>query len=175
MGPLDNDLGSIAVIVAVLRQSLEAGGGVKTERTNPRRSHHSALARVHLLLQIDSVVWCALSHYSDGHVILLRRQRSDVRIAWVRMAREGHEVSGSKPHHKLTKNSPALAQSLRRSRQFLVCAARRFLMKFLPGISPGEHVRCSLLRDLSLVAEHSARARGRSTAGIGFEPAIFRS
>jgi hypothetical protein len=34
MGPLGNDLGSIAAIVAVLRQSSETGGGVKAERTN---------------------------------------------------------------------------------------------------------------------------------------------
>jgi hypothetical protein len=34
MGPLGNDLGSIAVIVAILRQSSETGGGVKAERTN---------------------------------------------------------------------------------------------------------------------------------------------
>jgi hypothetical protein len=70
MGPLGNDLGSIAAIVAVLRQSLEAGGGVKTERTNPSRSRRDALARGYLLLQIDSVA--CLSHFSDGHVILFR-------------------------------------------------------------------------------------------------------
>ena len=38
MGLLGNDFGSIAVIVAVLRQSSESGGGVKTEGTNPSRS-----------------------------------------------------------------------------------------------------------------------------------------
>jgi transposase InsO family protein len=62
MGPLGNDFGSIAVIVAVLRQSSEAGGGVKTERTNPGRSRRDALARGYPLLQIDSVA--CLSHFS---------------------------------------------------------------------------------------------------------------
>jgi hypothetical protein len=60
MGPLGKDLVSIAVIVAVLRQSSEAGEGVKTERTNPSRSHHSALTRGYLLLQIDRVSLLAI-------------------------------------------------------------------------------------------------------------------
>jgi hypothetical protein len=37
MGPIGNDLGSIAAIVAVLRQSSEAGGGVKQITDKLRR------------------------------------------------------------------------------------------------------------------------------------------
>jgi len=58
------------------------------------------------------------------------------------------EVSGSKTHHKLTRNNLALAQNLRGSRQFLVWAARWFLVEFRLGILPGEHIRCRRLRDL---------------------------
>jgi hypothetical protein len=47
-----------------LRHFSEAGGGVKTERPTPTRSRHGAFARGHPILQIDSVVWRPLSHFS---------------------------------------------------------------------------------------------------------------